>query len=143
MAVKQSTISTRMTSRCKHHGAEELYGRDGYIRAKPTKSSLRTIEPLSPRVLQPEDQYRDHIELFLSTRMARNITKWLDNLVAITPNPNNGTRGSLHPLLRNPMRPLQDEEEPQPPSKGVAKTHEPGAAHCPCQWVILFNVSTS
>ncbi|GFY57186.1 hypothetical protein TNIN_121181 [Trichonephila inaurata madagascariensis] len=64
-------------------------------------------------------------------------------LVAITPNPNNGTRGSLHPLLRNPMRPLQDEEEPQPPLKGVAKTHEPGAAHCPCQWVILFNVSTS
>ncbi|GFW51098.1 venom phosphodiesterase 2 [Trichonephila clavipes] len=57
-------------------------------------------------------------------------------LVAITPNPNNGTRGSLHSLLRNPIRPLQDEEEPQPPSKGVAKTHKPGATHCPCQWFI-------
>ncbi|GBO32659.1 hypothetical protein AVEN_3064-1, partial [Araneus ventricosus] len=52
-------------------------------------------------------------------------------LAGIAPNPNNGTRGSLHHLLKAPSRPLEDEEEPRAPTRGIAE-HDPRAAECPC-----------
>lgn len=67
------------------------------------------------------------VEPFINIELYELMCEILD----ITPNPNNGTKGSLHHLLRKPLRPLLDEEEPQPPAEGVAE-HEPADAQCPC-----------
>ncbi|CAL1290969.1 unnamed protein product [Larinioides sclopetarius] len=63
-------------------------------------------------------------------------------LTGITPNPNNGTKGSLHHLLKAPSRPLEDEEESSPPTRGTAE-HEHKAAECPCNPVPDPQVDTS
>ncbi|KAG8181347.1 hypothetical protein JTE90_007755 [Oedothorax gibbosus] len=61
-------------------------------------------------------------------------------LIDITPNPNNGTRGSLHHFLRQPLRPLAPKVAPVAPlevgqvAKDAAEYAKRVAeARCPCQ----------
>ncbi|GIY14571.1 hypothetical protein CDAR_391741 [Caerostris darwini] len=57
------------------------------------------------------------------------------DLIGVTPSPNNGTRGSLHHLLKKPQHPLQDEQEPEAPATAVSVLREefsPKHAECSC-----------
>ncbi|GFS38436.1 hypothetical protein NPIL_423301, partial [Nephila pilipes] len=79
------------------------------------------------------------VEPFINTELY----ELMCEMIGITPNPNNGTRGSLHHLLKKLIRPLQEEEEPNPPAKGVAKEHESTAAQCPCKWPTDLKVNNT
>lgn len=66
----------------------------------------------------------------------------LAELIGITPNPNNGTRGSLHHLLRTPSRlPPRSPTAPLETAKvaGDAKEYAKrmDEARCPCPQVRL------
>lgn len=65
-------------------------------------------------------------------------------LIGITPNPNNGTRGSLHHILKKPKT-LPQQIEPDPPATGSVPSDELEynyrvyAANCSCSQVGLNN----
>ncbi|KAF8768457.1 Ectonucleotide like protein [Argiope bruennichi] len=63
-------------------------------------------------------------------------------LIDIVPNPNNGTKGGLHHLLKAPGQPLEEEETLRIPTRGFAM-HDPSAAECPCNPVPNTQLNTS